>query len=300
MRMEQLYYFVKTVQAQSFSKASEDLFLSQQALSASIKNLEREYNTRLLIRSPRGVTLSQEGEYFYEVASEILSLLEHLNEHFLSEQFVSEHPLRISLTSKSKNHFFPKVISYFYKNYPQCNITHHTTEPKEILPALLKGEADIGVLTLIKCDKKLLRELPADFTFIPFWCARCVLLTSIQSPLAHLHSVHMNTIVKYPIVLTASANFTEDVFYKLITQYTEDPDIIWTESYDLQESFVSDNIGNTLSIDSHILHSTSVNKIPIADNISINTGFLLRSDGVNHPFNKFYIEKARSIISGVQ
>ncbi len=74
MRLEQLTYFVKTANTGSFSAASMELFISQQALSTSIKNLEKEFQAQLLIRTPKGVVLSNDGKYFYEIATQILAL----------------------------------------------------------------------------------------------------------------------------------------------------------------------------------------------------------------------------------
>lgn len=54
MRLEQFYYFVKIADLHSFSAASADLFVSQQALSTSIKNLEEDFQTELFIRTPKG------------------------------------------------------------------------------------------------------------------------------------------------------------------------------------------------------------------------------------------------------
>ena len=57
-------YFIKVADKQSLSYAAEELFISQQALSTSIKNLETEFKTKLFIRTPRGMSLSEDGNIF--------------------------------------------------------------------------------------------------------------------------------------------------------------------------------------------------------------------------------------------
>ena len=60
----------------SISRASEELYVSQPAVSQSIKRLEEQLGVRLLIRTPRGVRLTQEGETLYQHISQAYSLIE--------------------------------------------------------------------------------------------------------------------------------------------------------------------------------------------------------------------------------
>ena len=108
MRLEQLEYFIKVADKQSLSYAAEELFISQQALSTSIKNLETEFKTKLFIRTPRGMSLSEDGKYFYEKAVKILALSHELYEHFVSD----ERPEAGNL-----------IVATNKRNYPQYNVT---------------------------------------------------------------------------------------------------------------------------------------------------------------------------------
>lgn len=114
MRLEQFYYFVKIADLHSFSAASADLFVSQQALSTSIKNLEEDFQTELFIRTPRGVVLSAEGKYFYDHAREILKLYEEVYNHFLRQPTDSDS-FNVALNPNVKTFYFSKIISYFLK-----------------------------------------------------------------------------------------------------------------------------------------------------------------------------------------
>lgn len=116
MRLEQLAYFVKIADTHSLTAASTELFISQQALSTSIKNLESEFHTQFFVRTPRGMALSNDGKYFYETAVQILDLSKKLYSHFSPDDMPSPGSLRIALNKKNKNHFFPKIISWFIKS----------------------------------------------------------------------------------------------------------------------------------------------------------------------------------------
>ncbi len=297
MRLEQLAYFVKTADIGSFSAASMELFISQQALSTSIKNLEKEFQAQLLIRTPKGVVLSDDGKYFYEIATQILSLSQQLHQHFLTEPILPASTLTIALNVKQKNHFFPKIISYFYKEYPQLNIVYNLVDNKEIINSLLTDKANLGVISLLNINKNRFLTLPDNIYFVPFDTSDYALMTNIHSPLAQLQTISMETVIKHPIILNATHNFTSDLFYQLIMMYTEDPNVIWTDSDALQIQMVEDNIGNMLFVKKNPLPSNTVCKIPITNKILIETGFLIRSDHQLNPVCNHFIEKAKAIIA---
>ena len=76
MRIEQIHYFVETVNSGSLSNAAQKLKISQPALSISIANLENELNIQLLNRSYRGITLTPKGKLIYEDCVFILETIE--------------------------------------------------------------------------------------------------------------------------------------------------------------------------------------------------------------------------------
>ena len=63
MQLKQLLYLVTVAQTQSIRHASSKLFVSQQAISQSLQNLEEEYSVQLLNRSVHGITLTTQGEF---------------------------------------------------------------------------------------------------------------------------------------------------------------------------------------------------------------------------------------------
>lgn len=71
MEFKHIYYFIKLSECSSFSEASNKLYISQQALSKSIKNLEMELNVRLFHRTNQGITLTSDGHYLKEQFQDI-------------------------------------------------------------------------------------------------------------------------------------------------------------------------------------------------------------------------------------
>ena len=107
----------------------------------------------------------------------------------------------------------------------------------------------------------------------------------------------MATVIKYPLILNIEADAESDLFYQLITHYTEQANIIYTDSYSLQTQMVTDGVGNILTARLN-RHTTTdmLPHIPITNNIRLTNGFLINTQNAANPLLKFFIEKARSML----
>ncbi|MDO4280122.1 MAG: LysR family transcriptional regulator [Peptococcaceae bacterium] len=294
MRLEQLYYFSKIADLHSFTAASEELFISQQALSTSMKKLEKEFQTALFIRTPRGVSLTEDGQYFYERVAKIMALHEEIYNHFL-RQIEAPDSLSVALNANIKRYYFPKIISHFLKNYPDNPINYISAKNNDVIDLVLNKEATFGVLPVLRADNSSLTELPEELTFLPLSSTHYCLLTDAKSPLAGYKSLSMSTIIKYPIILNASSEST--LFSQLIAFYDEKAPVIHVDSIPLQEQMVEDDLGNMLYLESQATPSDKFVKILISNNISVCVGFIYRSDLDFSPLQRIYLEKAKNLIA---
>lgn len=293
MRFEQFFYFVKVADLHSFSAASNELFVSQQALSTSIKNLEKDFKTQLFIRTPRGVVLSEEGKYFYNHAREILRLYEEVYNHYLRAPSESD-AFNVALNANVKNFYFSKIISYFLKEYPTVKINYVITENSHIVDSVLAGNVTLGALPILRIEKDYLTTFPDTLTFFPLNYTKYALLTSVDSPLANFKSLSMATIIKHPLIVNTSAD--ADLFIQLLRHYSENTQIIQADSFSLQRQMVEDNLGNMLFLQSQPCPSNKYCKIPITNDFSICVGFLYSNTQPLTTFQKLYIEKAKNLI----
>ena len=72
MNIEQLHYFLQVVESGSVNAAAQKFYMTPQAINASIRKLEEEYESPLLIRSKKGVTLTPQGHVFASYAKEVI------------------------------------------------------------------------------------------------------------------------------------------------------------------------------------------------------------------------------------
>ena len=78
MDFKQLEYFLETADAKCISKAAKKLFVTQPAISQSIKSLERELDTKLFNREGANIVLTNSGEIFYKYARDSILCIDTL------------------------------------------------------------------------------------------------------------------------------------------------------------------------------------------------------------------------------
>ncbi|WP_134699205.1 LysR family transcriptional regulator [Ammoniphilus sp. YIM 78166] len=144
MEWQQLEYFQTLAKIKNFTKAAEELALTQSALSRSIAKLEDELGVPLFERKTRGVTLNQYGEVFLQYVNrameeitlakqELKDLIDPLN-GVISLAFI--HTLGSS--------YVPELISAFRVQYPGIQFQLVQDSTKKIMAQLESGEIDLG------------------------------------------------------------------------------------------------------------------------------------------------------------
>ena len=140
--------FCKVVHMESFSKAAKELYMTQPAVSQSISQLETSLGTRLFNRTPRGVTLTREGQLIYEHARSALHIL-NLGEQKLQDlQGVLSGELSIGVGDTTTKAFLLPFLDQFHKEYSniKLNIVNGTTF--ELCDLLKAGNVDLAICNL--------------------------------------------------------------------------------------------------------------------------------------------------------
>lgn len=146
MNLKQLLYFVEVAEAGGFSKASFSLSLAQSALSRHIALLEKELEAKLLIRTGRGVKLTEQGEYLLVQAREILHKKQDI-ERTLANW--GDHPaglVRLGLPPSLVLASAVQMIERVNERYPDVSLDISENISSEIGELIGSGRLDIGVV----------------------------------------------------------------------------------------------------------------------------------------------------------
>ncbi|MCR4431198.1 MAG: LysR family transcriptional regulator [Tepidanaerobacteraceae bacterium] len=145
MNLEYLKSFYITVKCNSISKAAAALHLTQPGLSMQLKNLEKEMGATLLIRSNKGVELTEEGKVVYNYANTILSIADNV-ERDLKSLHENNPKLIIGACKTVGEYALPCSIYIFKKFYNEADINLELMNSTEVVEKLLDHTINIGII----------------------------------------------------------------------------------------------------------------------------------------------------------
>lgn len=143
MNFQQLKYFTVLCKYKNFSKAAESLFISQQGLSTAIANLEAEFATSFFIRSPNGLILTEDGQYFFAWSQDILGRIAECDKYFEGKG-ERKNVVKCALTYGAICEFAAPLIKNFERTYSGLSVQLREYKDRCCDAAVDMGEADVG------------------------------------------------------------------------------------------------------------------------------------------------------------
>ncbi|MBO4947953.1 MAG: LysR family transcriptional regulator [Peptococcaceae bacterium] len=272
MTFAQLYYFVICADSGAILTAASRLFVSQQALSTSIQNLEKELGVSLFQRSRKGISLTEDGKYLYTQARSLLKTYQDIGEHFGEAEPLSD-TISIACNYKHKEFLFTDTLSYFFLHHPDVNVNFQILEKKETLSLVQNGEVDFGIITTGYGVKRK-TTLPKDIVFIPLIESTLSCIVSKDSIYTRNKTVSIYELQNQKIILNRSANYKEDIFYQIISAYNSEVNAFWADNSALFHALIRDGAGIGLALETEFHSSSSLKMIPIKEKIVVQTGII--------------------------
>lgn len=145
MELRVLRYFLTVAKEQSFTKAAEQLHITQPTLSRQISGLEEELETVLFNRNGRNITLTDEGLLLKRRALEIIDLEDKIVDEFKENEDVVDGVITIGCGEFAAVETLAKIIKGYKRKYPMVQIALHTGTADNVLEMMNKGLIDIGL-----------------------------------------------------------------------------------------------------------------------------------------------------------
>lgn len=133
----------------NITKASEELNISQPAISKSIKNLEEQLGGTLFVRTKRGVTLTEEGKEFYKYIKHAIEYINNAENKFTDLINLETGSIRIGISTTLTKEFLLPYLEEFHEKYPKIDIQIDTNISTELLYKLRNGLVDMVILHMI-------------------------------------------------------------------------------------------------------------------------------------------------------
>ncbi|MBX0291132.1 LysR family transcriptional regulator [Hymenobacter sp. HSC-4F20] len=128
----------------SFTKAAQELYITQPAITKHIRELERSYGQRLFERRGNRVSLTEAGTLLLAHADEVEQLHQQLTEQLHNLHGEAAGRLRLGASTTLTQYVLPGILPGFQKRYPQVELTLLNGNSEQIAEAMLSGQLDLG------------------------------------------------------------------------------------------------------------------------------------------------------------
>ncbi len=193
--------FCKVADLRSFSKAAENLFLTQPTISGHIISLEKSLSLRLFDRAGKEVSLTKAGKIFLIYATKILSLRRDLLNALSEFSKGIKGELSIGASTIPGEYLLPKLMGEFKSIYAHLTISLKISDTKEIIQDVLEGHVEFG-LTGAKLNHKLLR-------YEKYSEDKIVVISPPNHPLTEKKRVELEELLKEPWIIREEGSGTQ-------------------------------------------------------------------------------------------
>jgi len=187
----------------SFTKAANELFITQPAVTKNIKALESEYGLRFFSRKGNRIYLTAEGIILLKHVDKLYELQHKLEDNLNSFKENPSGILRLGASTTIAQYVIPSVLSKFLRTYPDVKLSLRTGNTKQIAENLLKGEIDLGIVEGRIKNKEI--------HYIKFLPDELVVVIRSKNKLTHKNEITLKELIAMPMVLRERGSGTLDV-----------------------------------------------------------------------------------------
>lgn len=222
--------FIAVAENLNFSKAAEELFISQPAVTKHIKELESKLETALFERKGNKVYLTKSGKLVYRSLKQIKQQYRDLEYELgrLNEAFNGS--LRIGASSTISQYLIPSVIASFHRRYPKIKLDLFNGNSFEMEQKLLDNEIDLALVENETSN--------SNIKYMDFLDDEIVVVTGTQSVYAKRKNIKLSDIQEIPLVLREKGSGSLQVIQKALAK----------QNIDLEKLNILIHLGSTEAI----------------------------------------------------
>lgn len=257
MNLDHLRYFVKLSELRHYTRAAEQLCISQPSLSHAISQLESELGVPLFEKSGRNTVLTRYGEEFLECAQRSLGILDAGMES-LQRSAKGEGVVRLGFLRTLGVDFIPKMTSDFIAADPNSGVefSFHSDLSSGLIDGLLQHKFD-----LVFCSEP---EKSLGLTATPVTSQKLVMIVPNGHPLADRESIDLAETLEYPAVWFAKGSGLRKVVDGMYEQVGGKPiSVVETEEDEVIAGLVAAGFGIAVVPDMDMLHKLDISVLEI-------------------------------------
>lgn len=228
MNLRQIKCFLLIAELRNFSRAAEQLYITQSAATQQIRAMENELGFSLFIRNKRNVELTEAGQQLYSQIKSPYETIEHTISKIQTNS--SKKQLTLAYYPVTKEHLIPQLLQLFHQQLPQYTLSLERYFPEDMCPALNAHRIDFALLSLEDIDSR--HHNTVEFT--PLIQPYFVCIMPKTHPLANSSVIHRDMLVGQTIAVPRSAHPWKTIQYirDFVTPIKDQVHIVESDSGD--------------------------------------------------------------------
>lgn len=236
MNLELYKIFCCVASAGNVLRASEQLYISQPAVSRAVKQLENDIGCQLFVRSSRGVKLTNQGEILYKYARQALTFLKNGEKKVSEYESLNYGEIIVGVSDTLCRYYLTPYLDRFNNKYPNIKIQIKCYNTPETVKLLKEGLVDLAIITSPLKEENL--------TLLPVLQIHDCFIAGEKYKHLSQKKHHLQEVISYPILLLTNTSnsrlFINDYFKKNSIEFEPRFEL---GNYDLLVHFVRNNFG---------------------------------------------------------
>ncbi|HID07287.1 MAG TPA: LysR family transcriptional regulator, partial [Armatimonadetes bacterium] len=218
LNFNQLRAFYYTARHLSCTKAAEQLFITQPAITAQLKALEDSCEMKLFKRKGRRLVLTEEGAAIYEYAKKIFTMEKELEDLIQDMRRLKVGVLRLGTTKTYARYVMPTIIGRFHERFPHLKIQVDEGSSLEMIRSLLDLKNEVVVVAKVEDHPKV--------AFTPLSSEELVLIVSPEHKIAGEKTISVSELHEQPIIVKERGSGTRKLVYDLFAKQGLQPEVL--------------------------------------------------------------------------
>ncbi len=212
MDFDQLAGFLEVAKHQSFSRAAQNLYRTQPAISAQVRLLEQEFGERLFDRSGKKVLLTPAGEILRGYAEKLHQVQREALQAVAEMHRRPRGKLHIGANEATCLYVLPRAFAQFKAQYPEVQINILRNFSHKILQKVQDGVVDLGILTLP------LKANHVNVEVLPIFKDEIRVVVPPDHPLARNKKVSVEQMAGHPLIIPKTGH-TRHMLERMLRPY---------------------------------------------------------------------------------
>lgn len=291
MELRVLNYFLVVAREESFTRAAQQLHVTQPTLSRQIADLEAELGVKLFTRSNHNIVLTEDGMILKRRAQEILTLADKAKQDFLSTDKSLEGTISIGSGEFNSTKILTDCIAAFHKLHPLVRYEVYSGNTGNIKSSIERGLLDLGLILEPVDIRKY------DFVSMPVkeqWGA----FVRIGTPLAEKKTISPKDLVGIPLISTTGEIAGSNIG-KWLGSYQKQVEIIAGGNLLYNQALLAQsNEGATMGVKLNCIYE-GLRFIPFSPPLNAGTSLVWKKEHIFSAAVTAFIEFAKKYIKGI-